>query len=478
MTESIKKRSGQTVKFNKQKIQTAISKANRDVKNINPVAKIMTKDDILDAVEGVIKTLANEQHVDIETVQDTVEKTLMFMGFYDVAKSYILYRKKHQEQREATQKLMEQYKTILSVDAAEEDFMRENANINTNTPMGQMLKLGTEGAKVYANYYKLPEEFVTAEREGWIHKHDEDFSFITFNCLTQDLSKLFKGGFNTGHGFVREPNSIRSYASLACIAIQASQNSCFGGQAVSGWDFTMAEGVRKSFKKTLKEQIRQWLFFIDRSYNKEEMIDIMDQIREDNCHYSDNTNRTWQEDFEKAVKEIRHVLRPWNIVMEDATKIYLLTCENVKEETFQAMEAAIHNFCTLHSRAGSQVPFSSINYGLCTSPEGRLVTRMLLDATWNGLGNGETPVFPIQIFQLKAGVNYNSDDINYDLFKRSIEVSAKRLYPNWVSVDASYNLPYYKPDDYRTAATTMGLTARPFELFDKQVSYMVQHHYG
>lgn len=354
MTESVKKRSGKTAKFNKQKIQTAITKANRDVKSTNPVAKIMTREDIFGAVESVISALPNDERVDIEVIQDTVEKILMEQGFYDVAKSYIIYRKKHQEQREATQKLMEQYKNILFVDADEDDSKRENANINTNSPMGIMLKLGTEGAKVYANYYQLPEEFAVAEREGWWHKHDEDFSFITFNCLMQDLSKLFKHGFNTGHGYVREPNSIRSYAALACIAIQCAQNSCFGGQAVSGWDYTMAEGVRKSFRKTLKEQIRQWLFFVDRSYSKTEMSDIMDQIEEHRCHYSDDTNRTWQKDFETSVKEIRHVLKPWDCIMEDATKIYLLTCETVKEETHQAMEAAIHNFCTLHSRAGSQ----------------------------------------------------------------------------------------------------------------------------
>lgn len=229
MTESIKKRSGQTVKFNKQKIQTAISKANRDVKNTNPVAKVMTKDDILDAVEGVIQTLANEQHVDIETVQDTVEKTLMFMGFYDVAKSYILYRKKHQEQREATQKLMEQYKTLLNTDKSTDSDRRENANINTNAPMGIMLVAGTTGMKVYADYYAIPEEFVTAEKEGFTHWHDKDFSFICPNCLTTNLLEVFHGGFDTGHGKIREPQSIRSYAALAAISLQSSQNDMFGG---------------------------------------------------------------------------------------------------------------------------------------------------------------------------------------------------------------------------------------------------------
>ena len=157
--------------------------------------------------------------------------------------------------------------------------------------------------------------------------------------------------------------------------------------------------------------------------------------------------------------------------MEDATKIYLLACESVKEETHQAMEAAIHNFCTLHSRAGSQVPFSSINYGMDTSNEGRLVIRELLNATWEGLGDGETPIFPIQIFVLKDGINYNSNDINYDLFKYSMKVSAKRLYPNYLSQDSSFNLPYYKPDDPRTFAATMGCRSRVIANINGEETY-------
>lgn len=360
MTERVKKRSGRTVKFNKQKIQIAISKANDDIKNTNTNAKVMTKDDILAVTDKVVDSLPDIKRIDIEEIQDTVEKVLMQEGFFTVAKNYILYRRKRQEQREAVQKLMEQYEEILSVDADELDLKRENANINTNTPMGQMLKLGTEGAKVYANYYKLPEEFAIAEREGFIHKHDEDFSFITINCLMQDLSKLFKGGFNTGHGYVREPNSIRSYSALACIAIQCAQNSCFGGQAVSGWDFTMADGVRKSFRKVLKEQIKQWLFFNDHVCTELILSKIMNDIKEENCHYSDDTNPSWQQDHKSSTDEIFNAMKNYEATMIGdldftrikAFKIYLMVCNIIKEETHQAMEAAIHNFCTLHSRAG------------------------------------------------------------------------------------------------------------------------------
>lgn len=229
MTESVKKRSGKTVKFNRNKIQTAVTKANRDVKNTNPSAKIMLKDDIIKAVDLTVEALPDVKRVDIEEVQDTVERTLMSMGFYDIAKSYILYRKKHQEQREATQKLMEQYQLLLSLDAADDDTRRENANINTNAPMGAMLKAGTTAMKVFADNYIIPDEFVTAEREGYCHWHDKDFSLITFNCLTTDLLKVFHNGFNTGHGTIREPQSIRSYAALAAISLQSSQNDLYGG---------------------------------------------------------------------------------------------------------------------------------------------------------------------------------------------------------------------------------------------------------
>lgn len=473
MTESVKKRSGKTVKFNKQKIQTAITKANKDVKSTNPTAKIMTREDIIAITDEIVSSLPDIKRVDIEDIQDKVEQILMAKGFYEIAKSYILYRKKHQEQREATQKLMEQYQLLLSLDASADDSRRENANINTNSPMGAMLKAGTTAMKVYADNYVIPDEFVTAEREGYTHWHDKDFSLITFNCLTTDLLKVFHNGFNTGHGAIREPQSIRSYASLAAISLQSSQNDMYGGQSVGAFDIAMAEGVRKSFRKAIKEQIRQWLFFVDKSYSKEEMSDIVDQIKEENCHYSDDTNKTWQEDFEEGIKEIRHVLKPWNCIMEDATKIYLLACESVKEETHQAMESFLYNMNTLHSRSGAQTVFSSINYGLDTTPEGRLVIREILNVTWEGMGNGETMLFPVQIFTLLEGINYNLEDINYDLFKYSMKVSAKRLYPNYCNQHAPYNYQYYKPDDYRTWVTSMGLTARPFELFDKQVSYMV-----
>ena len=270
---------------------------------------------------------------------------------------------------------------------------------------------------------------------------DKDFSLITFNCCQIDLLKLFRGGFSTGHGFLREPNSIRSYASLACIAIQSNQNDMFGGQSINAFDYAMAEGVRKSFRKVIKGEVKRACEFCE--------ITAAGDIDFNVCTYSEGENPA-------AVANLAKVVGSQKL----SEKIYKQACADVVEETHQAMEALIHNFNTLHSRAGAQVPFSSINYGMDTSPEGRLVIREVLNAIDAGLGNGETPIFPISVFQLKAGVNYNVDDPNYDLFRQACKVSAKRLFPNFVSLDAPYNLQYYKPGDYNSYVATMGCRTR------------------
>lgn len=259
---------------------------------------------------------------------------------------------------------------------------------------------------------------------------------ITFNCCQIDLLKLFHGGFSTGHGFLREPNSIRSYASLACIAIQSNQNDMFGGQSINAFDYAMAEGVKKSFRRAIRDEIKRACEFCD--------ITVAGDINFNVCTYSEDNNPAAVENLTKIVGSAKL-----------AGKIYRQACADVEEETHQAMEALIHNFNTLHSRAGAQVPFSSINYGMDTSPEGRLVIREVLNAIDAGLGNGETPIFPISVFQLKSGVNYNVDDPNYDLFRQACKVSAKRLFPNFVSLDAPYNLQYYKPGDYNSCVATI-----------------------
>ena len=272
---------------------------------------------------------------------------------------------------------------------------------------------------------------------------------ITLNCCQIDLLKLFHGGFSTGHGFLREPNSIRSYASLACIAIQSNQNDMFGGQSINAFDYAMAEGVKKSFKKIIAAEVSRACEFCEITPAAEVNFSV--------CTYSEKENPA-------AVENLTAVVGTKKL----AEKIYRQACRDVEEETHQAMEALIHNFNTLHSRAGAQVPFSSINYGMDTSPEGRLATNEVLNAIQAGLGNGETPIFPISVFQLKAGVNYNPEDPNYDLFRLAMEVSAKRLFPNFSFLDAPYNMAYYKPGRPETEVAVMGCRTRVLgNIYDK-----------
>ena len=434
----VRKRSGQRVNYDREKIYNAIVGANRDAST--PADKL-SEDDLERVTNSVEQAIAENEIIGVEDIQDQVEKSLMAHGFFDVAKQFIVYRQKHSQRRAAQKKLMDTYRDIFFADSMDIDLKRDNANINTDASMGIMLKMGAESSKYFVDNYVLPEEFAQADKENWIHIHDKDFSLITFNCCQIDLLKLFRGGFSTGHGFLREPNSIRSYASLACIAIQSNQNDMFGGQSINAFDYAMAEGVKKSFRRAIKDEIKRACEFCD--------VQATGEIDFKVCTYSEGDNPA-------AVENLTQVVGSEKL----AQKVYRQACADVEEETHQAMEALIHNFNTLHSRAGAQVPFSSINYGMDTSPEGRLVTREVLNAIDAGLGNGETPIFPISVFQLKSGVNYNISDPNYDLFRQACKVSAKRLFPNFVSLDAPYNLQYYKPGDYNSYIATMGCRTR------------------
>lgn len=458
----MRKRDGTIVDFDFEKIRSAISKASMGEIEAGLIVKVS------DCVEN---DLNFNDVVDVETIQDLVEKKLMEHGYLDIAKRYILYRQKHTERREATKHLIDSYNDIFFAPAKGMDLKRDNANINGDASMGVMLKMGAESAKYYALNYVIPEKWAVAHKERYIHIHDLDFSLITFNCLVLDLLDLFHGGFNTGHGFIREPKSIRSYASLECIAIQSSQNDFFGGQSIGAHDFAMAEGVRKSFKRAIIDKTME-MFILSQDTNEYLIAFLKNKLRNElsfkNIKYTE-TKYGNQEEYnkirEKAVKDLYSFLYAMadnksktfaETLLGITQKVYYLACLQVEEETHQAMEAVIHNFNTLHSRAGAQVPFSSLNYGMDTSPEGRLVIRETLNAIYAGMGNGETPIFPISIFLLKAGVNYNPQDPNYDLFQLSCKVSAKRLFPNYESLDAPYNLQHYREGDYKSFCYTMG----------------------
>ena len=431
MFKKIQKRDGKIVNFNPEKITDAIAAAGAATEEFKYDRAKQLTEKVLKVAEEEIK----ERTPKVEQIQDIVEKVLMESSFKRTAKEYITYRQERNRVREAKSNLMEAYKTISIADASEDsDIKRSNANVDGNSAMGKMLQFGAEGSKVFAKTVLMKPEFGYAHDNGDIHIHDLDFYATgTLTCCQTDPLRLFaNGGFNTGHGHLRTPNSIGSYAALAAIILQANQNEQHGGQSIPNFDYAMAPGVDKSFKKALKSNLAKYEEYTGKSLK----IEIPEDIK-----FGDDEKL-------KKLKVPEAVIKTSN--------------EDTEKQTFQAMEGFIHNLNTMHSRAGAQVPFTSINFGTDTTPSGRLVSKYLLEATMNGLGHGETPIFPISIFKVKEGINYNPEDPNYDLFKRSMEVSAKRLFPNFTFIDAPFNLQYYKKGDYRTEIATMGCRTRVF----------------
>ena len=431
MFKKIVKRDGKIVDFTIEKVKSALKKAGTATGEYRA-------DDVDMLAEKVIETAKNDikQRIPtVEQIQDVAEKVLLESGYKRTAKSYADYRHNRSDIRISKSDLMQVYRTIAISDASEDsDVKRSNANVDGNSAMGKMLQFGAEGSKVFAKTTLMKPKYAYAHNNGDIHIHDLDFYATgTLTCCQTDLFRLFEnGGFNTGHGHLRTPKSIGSYAALAAIVLQANQNEQHGGQSLPNFDYALAPGVDKTFRKSLKRNLEKYNKFAD----KKLAIEIGDYIE-----YGDD-------------KKLERMKVPAAVI--EASN------EDTERETKQAMEGFVHNLNTMHSRAGAQVPFTSINFGTDTSPAGRLVSKMLLEATDAGLGRGETPIFPISIFKVKEGINYNPEDPNYDLFKRSMEVSAKRLFPNFCFIDAPYNLKYYKPDDYRTEIATMGCRTRVF----------------
>ncbi|MEG0492842.1 MAG: anaerobic ribonucleoside triphosphate reductase [Clostridia bacterium] len=459
MIVSIKKRDGRIVPFNKEKIEQAIAKSfmasssQKSAETATELASLVVAQ--LDSDESIPAVPTVEQ------VQDEVERVLIEKGFVRSAKSYILYRAERSRVREMNTRLMKIFEDIAYKDAADSDIKRENANINGDTAMGSMLKFGSEGAKQFYDMYVLDPRYANAHREGDIHIHDLDFYTLTTTCCQIDLISLFHGGFSTGHGVLREPNDIYSYSALACIAIQANQNDQHGGQSVVNFDYGMAPGVHKTYGKRFRDNLARALELIG---NLEDGTDTAKQmIAEMQEELQTAPTLRPNADYDKLLAQKLTALlsdqRP-----EEITRIVDFVREHAEKETdkatYQAMEALIHNLNTMNSRAGAQVPFSSINYGMDTSAEGRMVIRNLLLATEAGLGNGETPIFPIQIFRVKEGVSFNPGDPNYDIYRLAIRTSAKRLFPNFSFVDAPFNLKYYKEGHPETEIAYMGCRTR------------------
>ncbi|MBU3218499.1 anaerobic ribonucleoside triphosphate reductase [Clostridium algidicarnis] len=454
MITKIKKRDGREVAFNMEKITNAMIKATKSINEYDY--------DIAFDLAKKVANLLEEDEINIPTVeeiQDIVEKVLIENEYAKTAKAYILYRAERTRVREMNTRLMKVYEDLTFKQAEDNDIKRENANIDGNTAMGTMLKYGSEGAKEFNEMFVLNPKHSRAHKDGDIHIHDLDFLTLTTTCCQIDIIKLFKDGFSTGHGYLREPKDIQSYSALACIAIQSNQNDQHGGQSIPNFDYGLAIGVRKTYVKLYRKNIVNALELLT---EKEDILDftenIFQEIKED---YDLMPSLENDEKYIKIEKEYLCKYIDDNSIVEKVQEFAKRKANSETDRcTYQAMEAFIHNLNTMHSRAGAQVPFSSVNYGTDTSAEGRMVVKNLLLATERGLGNGETPIFPIQIFKVKEGVNYNEGDSNYDLFKLSFRVSAKRLFPNYSFIDAPFNLKYYKEGNPNTEIAYMGCRTR------------------
>ena len=452
----IRKRDGRTVEFDQAKIENAILRA------FQASSSAKGHETAQALAQKVVEELENNENVSstptVEQVQDTVERVLIEKGFVRSAKAYILYRAERSRVREMNTRLMKTFEDIVFKDAIDSDIKRENANINGDTAMGSMLKFGSEGAKQFYDMYVLDPRFAQAHREGDIHIHDLDFYTLTTTCCQIELSTLFKDGFSTGHGYLREPQDITSYAALACIAIQANQNDQHGGQSIVDFDYGMAPGVKKTFIKRYRMNVARALELLAGDEQAEAHAKaIMDKLAEEGLA----PTLQEQEDHRAAMKAELSALVDDEAMVDRILDFAQAHAEKETDKaTYQAMEALIHNLNTMNSRAGAQVPFSSINYGMDTSAEGRMVMKNVLHATEAGLGGGETPIFPIQIFRVKEGVSFNPGDPNYDLYRLAIRTSAKRLFPNFSFVDAPFNLQYYKPGHPETEIAYMGCRTR------------------
>ncbi len=454
------KRNGKKVPFDETKIALAIKKGFDSVSIDNGEDDKLRKydsKDIQKVYQAVLKRIEKEakntDKFQIEQIQDFIEDELSSKGYEDVYKSFSEYRERRAQSRQSffddkkTHKFLKSLENLGLKSANEEDAKRENANIDGNSPMGTMLQYGSTVSREFAKAYLMKPEYAKMHDEGEIHIHDMDFLAMgTTTCCQIDLSRLFKNGFDTGHGYVRPPQDISTYSSLAAIVIQANQNDQHGGQSIPALDYYLAPGVLKTFKKQFKQTIYDFLDldgFIG-------VINIDRIIREIDKIESIEVNLEEFSDYQKGSGRVKEIFK---LASEKAL-------QKTDRATQQAMEAFVHNLNTMHSRAGAQVPFSSVNFGTDISPEGRMVTRNLLLATDRGLGNGETPIFPVSIFKVKEGVNYNKEDPNYDLFKLACKVSAKRLFPNFAFVDAPFNLQFYKPGDVNTEIAYMGCRTR------------------
>lgn len=454
----IVKRDGRKVAFNRNKIANAIKKSMISSHSEDSSYEVDLKlvDDLTDEVVSQIQD-RDDVVPTVENTQDVIERVLIKRNLSDEAKNFILYRQQRTNVRTYNADLTKIYRDLTSKSSADMDLKRENANIDANAPMGLMLRFGSEGSKDFVKRYVLKPEHSIAHSNGSIHIHDLDFYLLTINCCQIDLADLFSRGFSTGHGFLREPQSIQSAAALSCIAVQSNQNDMHGGQSIPMFEYDLAPYVVKSYNKHVRKVIQ--IVLRNDDLDLEDLKVFIENLYEKHgSALCDAAQAELAEQVKKLLgikysgQELEENLK---YTMEEAHKL-------TNRETYQAMEAVIHNLNSMQSRAGAQVPFSSINYGTGTTPEQRMIMKNVLLVTDAGLGGGETPIFPVQIFKVKDGVNTKEGDPNYDLFRLACKVSAKRLFPNFSFLDAPYNAQYYVEGHPETEVAVMGCRTRVF----------------
>lgn len=446
------KRDGTLAVFNPQKIFDAVYKACKATKRrVSPIYVVdidRISRTVADTVADQCFHLDEQEPITVEHIQDMVESQLMDMN-KEIAKNYILYRQHRTDVRQMKSEIFTTIEQFMTPDISDMDEKRENANIDSGSTMGAMLKIGGTATKAFNLSKLISPKYAQMHREGKWHIHDLDFFGLSVNCAYIPADKLLDRGFSTGHGSLRTPSTIGTAATQAAIIIQSNQNDMFGGQSIPNFDYALAPYVAKSYvrncmlclgirydikKDILKEYLEKPLF----EYIKKHRHILTDE------GYTELSNCVYK------------LFAEQNISGElDIEKMKSYALEKTDNDTYQAMEGMIHNFCSLASRAGSQVPFSSINYGTDTTAEGRMVIKNVLLATKAGLGNGETAIFPISVFRMRNGIT-DKGSPNYDLFKLSCEVSAQRLFPNYLNTSSSFNDPYVKEDDPRTLVASMG----------------------
>ncbi len=469
---SILKRDGKREAFSLDKIVRAVTKAYR-------AGGIDDQEDTIRQIASDVAASIADEVISVEEIQDLVEKKLMACNPY-IAKKYIIYREWRNVQRDKRTSIKQVMDGIVSVE--KNDVNLSNANMSSHTPAGQMMTFASEVTKDYAYKYLLGVRYARAHRDGDIHIHDLDYyPTKTTTCIQYDLDDLFRRGFHTKNGTVRTPQSVQSYATLATIIFQTNQNEQHGGQSIPAFDFFMASGVLKSFVKHLTTNI----FFLLRLKNtgaaEPETEESLKKLLREHVR-SIETDETGR-------RALAGVLAGNGMELSDneLDAVWKQAYETTRRDTHQAMEGFIHNLNTMHSRGGNQVVFSSVNYGTDTSPEGRMVIRELLSSTIEGLGNGEVPVFPIQIFKVKDGVSYSEEDYavaladfegamsgklrfsapNFDLLLEACRTTATSLFPNFIFLDTEFNKNDRwradDPDRFRYEVASMGCRTRVFE---------------